>query len=912
MKATFKIHYDTQFGQQLCIVGSLPALGKGNDNEAVEMAYLGGGIWIAEVDLSKTRAKSFTYNYILKDKSNGIKYKEAGAPRVVSLDSKKYKKLAFQDAWNPFHETENAFDTAAFDVILQTKAPKVKAPKLSAKDGDFSFNVNVPRINPDYVVKVVGSTKELGEWDINAALPMAYDEENDLWSVTTSIKKSHHKLKYKYVLVSTKDKSLVELEGGFDHMYDIQENDPTLLVKFSDHRFEYNKQNWRGMGVALPVFSLRSEQGLGVGEFLDIKGLVDWSKETGMRLVQILPVNDTMATYTWVDSYPYASVSVYALHPLYINLEAVGSLKDKKKMTKLNTLKQKLNALDTVDYEAVMNAKMDYLKEIWSEKKASFLKGAKVKAFLKEQNDWLLPYAAFCYLRDKYKTPDFTKFEDFATYDARKVNKLFAAASKVKDDVNFYVFVQYHLHAQLLEASEYAQSQNVVLKGDIPIGIYRFSADAWTAPHLYNMNGQAGAPPDDFAVNGQNWGFPTYDWETMKKDDYGWWKSRMTHLSQYFQTFRIDHILGFFRIWEIPIDSVQGLLGQFRPALPLHVSELENRGVGFDFDRFCKPYIREHFLGQMFGDDTDAVKHEYFDQKWDGAYNFKKKFDSQVKIQAHFAKLLAKKDADVARLEAIRESLYSLHNEVLLIPALGYTDGLHYAPRVTMDKSRTFNELDAGAKYHFWELYVDYFFKRQEDLWSAQAMEKLPAIKEATNMLICGEDLGMVPDCVPGIMTELEILSLEIQRMPKDPTISFGHPGNYPYESVASPSSHDMSTVRGWWTEDREETQRFYNEILGNWGEAPQDCEPWIAEQILQQHLYADSMWTIFPLQDLLAIDGEVRRESAEDERINIPAIKHHYWRYRMHLSCEELMKLKSFNSKLNGLITASGRNSSY
>ncbi|NLR92215.1 MULTISPECIES: 4-alpha-glucanotransferase [Flammeovirga] len=912
MKATFKIHYETQFGQQLAVVGSIAALGKGVDEEALEMNYLGGGTWIAEVDLSKTRAKSFSYNYILFDKSNGIKYKEAGTPRVVELN-KKFKNIILQDAWNPYHEVSNAYDTAAFDVIFNTNAPKVKAPKGSTKNATYCFEVNVPRINSDYVAKVVGSTDELGNWDIEKALPMAYDSDRNVWTVTTPIQKSHHKLKYKYVLVNTADKKAApELEGGFDHVYDIIENDPKTFVKFSDHRFAYDRHNWKGMGVALPVFSLRTDNGLGVGEFLDIKELVDWSTETGMRLVQILPVNDTMATYTWVDSYPYASVSVYALHPLYINLEAIGELKDKKKMTKLKKLKKTLNALDTVDYEAVMNAKMDYLREIWSEKKASFLKSAKVKAFIKEQGEWLLPYAAFCYFRDKYKTPDFTKFEDFAVYDAKKVAKLFDTKSKIKDDVNFYVFVQYHLHAQLLEASEYAQSKGVVLKGDIPIGIYRFSADAWTAPHLYNMNGQAGAPPDDFAVNGQNWGFPTYDWDTMKEDNYAWWTSRMTHLSQYFQTFRIDHILGFFRIWEIPIDSVQGLLGQFRPAIPLHLSEFENRGVQFDFDRFCTPYIREHFLGEYFGYDTDWVKNEFLEQKWDGAYNFKAKFDSQVKIQEYFNGIKPKDDEDKARLEAIRDGLYSLHNEVLLIPALGYTDGMHYAPRVTMDKSRTFAELSPAQKHHFHELYIDYFFKRQETLWAAQAMEKLPAIKEATNMLICGEDLGMVPDCVPGVMTELEILSLEIQRMPKDPTIAFGHPGNYPYESVASPSSHDMSTVRGWWTEDRGDTQRFYNEILGNWGEAPMECEPWIAEQVLQQHLYADSMWCIFPLQDMLAIDAEIRREDPEDERINVPAIKHHYWRYRMHLSCKELIEQKNFNNKLKGLITASGRNTKF
>jgi len=446
-----------------------------------------------------------------------------------------------------------------------------------------------------------------------------------------------------------------------------------------------------------------------------------------------------------------------------------------------------------------------------------------------------------------------------------------------------------------------------VLKGDIPIGIYRNSADAWLNPHLYHMDCQAGAPPDDFSVKGQNWRFPTYNWDEMAKDNYGWWQQRLRHLTHYFDAFRIDHILGFFRIWEIPASQVEGLLGYFNPSIPYYRDELQNRGIWFDEQRLCKPYIREHFLYERFGDLTEFVKANYLVESGYQCFDLHPDFDTQRKIEE---KLTVEPDATPevrSRTERIIQGLYSLISEVIFLHAPG-TGGNAFFPRHTLHFTRSYHELDSHTKHVINEIYLDYFYHRNEEFWYGKAMEKLPVLKNATNMLLCGEDLGMVPACVPSVMNELGILSLEVQRMPKDPKVTFGHPANYPYLSVATPSSHDTSTIRGWWEENPSLSQRFYNEILGNSFSSPFFCEPFIVKQIILQHLYSPSMWAIFAIQDLLGMDGEIRLQNAGAERINNPGNPNHYWRYRMHISLEDLLNQTGFNKSLKDQLQASGR----
>jgi 4-alpha-glucanotransferase len=582
----------------------------------------------------------------------------------------------------------------------------------------------------------------------------------------------------------------------------------------------------------------------------------------------------------------------------------MGKLSDKKLMESFQKKGRKLNKLDTFDYVSVMDLKSRYFKLLYDQNKDTFQKDKKYKKFYKENKDWLIPYAAFSCLRDRYGTPDFTKWPAYSTYDEAEIKKLVKPANKDFDDFAVHYFIQYHLHLQLSEVVEYARSRGVILKGDLPIGIYRDSVDAWIEPKLYHMNKQAGAPPDAYSITGQNWRFPTYNWEEMAKDNYAWWRRRLSQMAKYFDAYRIDHILGFFRIWEIPYESIEGLMGIFNPAIPMYKNEIESRGIQFNYERFCKPLIKNYMLEDLFGEGAEEVKNVFLEENDDGNYRLKEEFNTQRKVEDHFiANPLENKEQE----NLLKNGLFTLIGNVLFFEEPG-SDGNAFHPKIAFHSTYSYKELDDHIKGVLNDIYTHYYYHRQENFWREQAMVKLPAINKASDMLICGEDLGMVPDCVPGVMHELGILRLYIQRMPKETDSEFGHPANAPYLSVASPSCHDMSTVRGWWEEDHDRSQRFYIQIMGHGGEAPVVCDTWISEEVLQQHLHSSAMWTIFPIQDLVGIDEKLMRENPEDERINDPSNPDNLWQYRFHLNLGDLVKEKEFNKKLRSMVQNAGR----
>jgi 4-alpha-glucanotransferase len=659
---------------------------------------------------------------------------------------------------------------------------------------------------------------------------------------------------------------------------------------------------WRGAGTAVPVFSLRSERSFGVGEFLDLPLLADWARRAALKLIQILPVNDTSATHTWMDSYPYAAISAFALHPLYLNLDRVAQAGNQTLPESLSRQRQQLNALATVDYEAVMKAKLEFVRKIFPAQREKILASAEYWKFIAQNKDWLAPYAAFCFLRDKFGTADFNQWPEHRVFSADGINSLAARDSTARDEMALHGFIQFHLHLQLREAADHLHGQGLILKGDIAIGVHCHGADVWQQPALFHTDLQAGAPPDAFSAKGQNWGLPTYNWPRMKQDGFDWWKRRFAQMSRYFDAFRIDHILGFFRIWSIPLNAVEGILGYFVPAVPVQAAEFAARGIAFNYERFTRPFINDAVLREIFGGRAGNVKRDFLIPAWRGMYSLKPEFATQRDVERHFA--LLERDQHKARL---KQGLFDLISNVLLLEAQGSAAGeFHF--RLGMEQSASFRQLDQETQARLKDFYVDYFFRRQHGCWRREALQKLPALKRVTNMLICGEDLGMVPACVPEVMKQLGLLGLEIQRMPKALHQVFSRPQDAPYPSVVTPSTHDMSTIRGWWLEDKKLTQKFFKQELRHSGPAPPECEPEVSQEIIRQHLDSPAMWSIFQLQDLLGMDDALRRADVDAERINVPAIHGHYWRYRMHLSLEALGRAEKFNRLMENLVRRSGR----
>lgn len=901
MKAVFSIDYKTQWGEVTYVSGSCGELGNLDETKAVPLNSVNGENWELTLEI---KASSFQYRYLVKSENGGYIHIEFGELRTFE-STKGIDNIQVRDYWRPQQSVDNVLYSSPFKKAFCHRNPIKKKPK--SVEGTFiRFQLRAPRIHEDFVFGVVGSTKEMGTWSEKSVHLMS-DFHFPVWGVDVPVSKGKLDFEYKYVVYHKKKKKIQWWDANENRRFMSKPLKEGEAAYVTDESFQYPTGPWRGAGIAIPVFSLRSENGGGIGEFTDIHLLTDWAVKTGMKVVQILPVNDTTATKTWTDSYPYAAISVNALHPIFANMQAMGELKDKKVQTEFELHAKKLNDLPEINFEGVLSLKSKYFKLSFNEQKPTFIKSKAFKVFFDENQSWLEPYAAFCCLRDRYDTSDFTKWEAYAQVDSGMIKTFCDPKGENYDEIALHYYLQFHLDKQLKEASAYARSKGVVLKGDIPIGIYRDSVDAWVAPELFNMSCQAGAPPDDFSVSGQNWGFPTYNWEKMAEDGFKWWRERLVKMSEYFDVFRIDHILGFFRIWEMGWEHTEGILGRFNPAIPVHIEEFQQWGLSFDHQRLCEPYIRVHMVYELFGSHAHDIFNHYLDEYRQGCYRLKSQFNSQRKVKEHFDCLIRENPDSMDFLQWKRQNLYSLLAEVLFIEA-PLSDGIAWNPRIAFHNTYSYRELDHDTQEKLDQLYNHFFYHRHNDFWKESAMQKLPRIKEATNMLICGEDLGMVPASVPGVMDDLSILSLAIQRMPNDDR-EFLHPTDNPYMSVCSTGSHDMSTLREWWQEDADKSQRFFNSILGHPGGSPFFCEPWVAENVISQHMYSPGMLAIFPIQDLLAMDGKLRRALPEEERINVPAIAQHYWRYRLHLSTEQLMKENDFNARLHHMVNDSGRN---
>ncbi|MDC2164744.1 4-alpha-glucanotransferase [Bacteroides thetaiotaomicron] len=889
MTVSFNIEYRTSWGEEVRIAGLLP--------ESIPMHTTDGIYWTADVELEVPKeGMTINYSYQIEQNQIIIRKEWDSFPRRLFLSGNSKKKYQIKDCWKNIPE-QLYYYSSAFTEALLAHPDRAEIPPCHRKG--LVIKAYAPRINKDYCLAICGNQKALGNWDPDKAIPMN-DANFPEWQIELDASKLKFPLEYKFILYHKEEKKADCWENNPNRYLADPELKTNETLVISDRYAYFDIPVWKGAGIAIPVFSLKSENSFGVGDFGDLKRMIDWAVSTQQKVIQILPINDTTMTHAWTDSYPYNSISIYAFHPMYADIKQMGTLKDKSAAAKFNKKQKELNGLPAMDYEAVNQTKWEYFRLIFKQEGEKVLASGEFGEFFNANKEWLQPYAVFSYLRDAFQTPNFREWPRHSVYNAQDIEKMCRPESVDYPHIALYYYIQFHLHLQLVAATKYAREHGVVLKGDIPIGISRNSVEAWTEPYYFNLNGQAGAPPDDFSVNGQNWGFPTYNWDVMEKDGYRWWMKRFQKMSEYFDAYRIDHILGFFRIWEIPMHAVHGLLGQFIPSIPMSREEIESYGLPFR-EEYLIPYIHESFLGQVFGPHTDYVKQTFLlPAETPGVYHMKPEFTTQREVESFFA---GKNDENSLW---IRDGLYTLISDVLFVPDTKEKDKYH--PRIGIQRDFIFRSLNEQEQNAFNRLYDQYYYHRHNEFWRQQAMKKLPQLTQSTRMLVCGEDLGMIPDCVSSVMNDLRILSLEIQRMPKNPMHEFGYLNEYPYRSVCTISTHDMSTLRGWWEEDYLQTQRYYNTMLGHYGTAPTVATPELCEEVVRNHLKSNSILCILSLQDWLSIDGKWRNPNVQEERINVPSNPRNYWRYRMHLTLEQLMKAEELNDKIRELIKYTGR----
>ena len=817
MRIVFNLEYQTTFGEELAL--NILLDGK---TEQHKMSTLDGCHWMCELSKSVKTKTHIDYFYCVMRGDEQTRCEWLTEPHRLEFVATKGARYTVYDHWIDIPEDSYLYSSAFTECVA---ARKRKMSEESAYAKTVRLKVRAPQLRWNERLAIIGGSDALGNWEALRALTMAEHESNE-WVITLDADTLPDTIEFKFVSLDEEIDVTPLWETGMNRTMTIPKLEEGEVIVYELPQAFFPVYPWKGAGTVIPIFSLRSEGSFGVGDFGDLQKMIDWCAKTRQRVLQVLPINDTNMTYTWQDSYPYNSISIYALHPQYTDFRQLPPLKDKERKAYYEALQKELNALPQIDYERMNNAKLAYLRELFAQEGSKMMKTEAFKTFFEQNKDWLVPYAAFCHYRDKYGTASFTEWPDHKTFTEKERESMSKTTTKIYKEVAFWYFVQFNLDQQMRAAHAYARKQRVILKGDIPIGISRDGVEAWVEPKYFNLNGQAGAPPDAFSADGQNWGFPTYNWDVMLADGCQWWVRRFRKMAEYFDAYRIDHVLGFFRIWEIPMPHKSGLMGQFSPALGMSVEEIAAYGVEFNEGLFL-------------------VDHKRSDR---------------------------------------------------------------WHPRIAVQYQEAYAQLSEDQKYHFNQLYNDYFYRRNNQFWYTEAMKKLPKLTQATRMLVCAEDLGMVPDCVPWVMNELRILSLEIQSMPKDPTTRFGHLSRNPYRSVDTISTHDMATLRQWWDEDEERTQNYFNTMLYRGGPAPHPLPDWLAKDIVSRHLTSPSMLCLISFQDWLSIDEKLRLPDANAERINIPANPRHYWRYRMHLTIEQLLAADELNEEISTLIIQSGR----
>ena len=893
MEFRFNVDYHTSFGEDV-VLNLVSGVCKDAPQSKFHMMTQDGIRWTCELNIHATG--TLVYYYDVERQGHTVRHEWTTVMHILELNAEMGNRYTVYDRWHDMPDDSYLYSSAFTDCI---RGSRVERPANSSFGRTVRLVVRAPQIS-GATLAIVGEPDALGNWDLAKALPMKQHAYNE-WVVDLDAAWfAGGKVEFKFVSVSDDDPTDAMWEEGYNRELALLGLDDGDVVAYDLDQAFFAICDTKVAGTLVPVFSLRTKKSFGVGDFGDLEKMVDFMCATGQKVLQVLPINDSTITHTWTDSYPYSCISIFALHPQYACLHKLPLLEDKAKRERYEKERRELNALPQIDYERVNNAKLAYLHDLYAQEGAKALGTRAFKEFFRENGQWLVPYAQYCTLRDEHGTADFTLWKDHNQWDEAERKRLSEPRSKEFKAVAFWYYVQFVLGEQMKAVHDYARQRHVILKGDIPIGVNRHGCDVWTEPRYFNLNGQAGAPPDAFSTNGQNWGFPTYNWQEMIKDGCMWWVRRFGNMAKYFDAYRIDHVLGFFRIWEIPIDAVHGLLGQFAPALGMTADEIRGYGLNFQEARFTEPFITDWVLKRVFKERAAEVKDKYLDRIDSERYKMKPEYDTQKKIQKLFENV-----TDQGELN-LRDGLYSLISDVLFVRDRADKGKFH--PRISAQFDFIYESLYDNDKAAFNRLYNDYFYRRNNQFWYGEAMKKLPAIVQATRMLACAEDLGMVPDCVPWVMNKLRILSLEIQSMPKDPHVRFGHLSRNPYRSVCTFSTHDMPTLRQWWDEDWDRTQAYYNTMLYRQGSAPHPLPGWLARDIISRQLTSPSMLCVLSIQDWLAMDEQIRLADPDKERVNVPAITPYYWRYRMHLNIEDLIANKSFSQNIKDLIQESGR----
>ena len=637
----------------------------------------------------------------------------------------------------------------------------------------------------------------------------------------------------------------------------------------------------RLIGAAIPVSALRSEKSIGVGEFADLAVFGTFCAKMGIKLIQILPVNDT-----GYQSSPYSALTAFGLHPLYLRLSDLPESSGFE--AEIENLRKKFNNVVRFPYESLLRAKMDLLRSMFKNSILKITTSTSLQSWI-AQNPWVKSYAVFRRLKEINGEKSWREWFGEGRQFASNIDTLWNDPS-LEDEHLFWAWLQQALDTQFSAAAGVLTDLGIALEGDLPILMNEDSCDVWAHPEIFNLEFSAGAPPDMYSPDGQNWGFPTYNWQAQSKDGYIWWKARLKTAEKYYQYYRIDHVLGFFRIWASRREDNSALLGRYIPFIPVNPNDFND--LSYDEGRIrwiTSPHI-------VTGEVWDALK-----AGWGGAYGeeelsaaafrvFDLALDRIGEEDLWLFKKVFRGEKDIAALDihsaaknflikAWGNRIFFEHEKNLYYPVWYYRNSRAYLSLSEDEKKR----LDALL----WKRHHD-----SERIWEEEGKRLLSVLTVSSSMLPCAEDLGAVPACVPKVLSQLGILGLRVVRWHREWTKA-GEPfvpfDEYPELSVCTPAVHDSSCLREWW--DREADQKVFCDFLGI-PSLPRVYNPGTARLVLSKVASAASRFRVFQIQDLLHLSNRWYAADPASERINVPGTMNDFnWTYRLPAAIEELMK---------------------
>lgn len=655
----------------------------------------------------------------------------------------------------------------------------------------------------------------------------------------------------------------------------------------------YPHASRRVAGVLVPVSALRSEHSAGCGEFADLPALGTWCRDVGLALIQILPVNDTGS-----DSSPYSALSAFALHPIYVRIRDIPELVDAPSdlrasvAARTTELGRASTASGRFSYTTVVATKLEILRTVFDRRAVEITKSAALGDFV-ERNEWIPGYAVYRALKDRFNGAHWREWPAHSSGDADSIRRLWND-DELRDDTRFHAWVQMRLAEQLKGAATELDKMGVALKGDIPILMNDDSADVWQNPEVFRTELRAGAPPDMFSDLGQNWGFPIYNWQRLESEDYSWWRNRLALADQVYHAFRIDHVLGFFRIWAIPASHSSGALGFFWPQHGLTTDQLAE--AGFDEGRvrwLAEPHMTGAELREALGESVDSLLGSVLRRLGSqDLYNF----SEEVAGERDLEQLDLPDDRKGRLLAFYRDRAF------VRLP-----DGA-YAPAWTFRDCSRFQRL-AGHERERLEDLVASRGAASNELWASHGRTVLGELQQSVSMLACAEDLGVVPEAVPRVLGELGILGLRIPRWtadwdaPGQPLIPFHR---YPELSVCAPSVHDTSTMRGWW-ETESGREALWGMIAGD-APCPTTFDPETARTVLGAIMKCGSRIVVLAIQDLFGLVEGIQSEDPADDRVNVPGTYNEFnWTWRMPLKLNELRGDATLATQVKELVAQRG-----